>query len=244
MNICINYYGQPRTLEHAKNTYNHLFANLPYSIHVLYTTWDHTDTTKYKGLFPMAHIRQIPQPTEESYEYYERNYRQYTFQRTMANYMIGLFLKKETLNTICEYETKNNIKFDVIITLRVDTLINLERSISWCCEEAIINKNSVYVGDHHRFDILGIDACPDACVITSRDSSFKILTQHDNIDECCFMYEDEKTVHPETSCYLNYKYHECNIVYVPGIIFANEAERSIYTKPDSYNESVYRKYRQ
>ena len=247
MKICISYSGQPRMLDHAKRTFDSLFAPLSKSgheCHVMYTTWDHTNVEKYVALFPMAHVRQVAQPKDEVYEAYERNFRQLTFQHTMTNYMLGLYIRKETVNTINQYEAMHHIDFDVIISLRTDTLIQLDRSIEWCCEQAMANGNSIFVGDRERFDVTGRGACPDMFIVASKGAALKCLNQHDHIEGCSFIYEGEKTVHPETSCYLNFKQHGCNVVYVPGSCFVDQSDRHLYTQPNSYNESVYRKYRQ
>ena len=50
MNVCINYYGQPRTLDHMKHTFDNYFAKTKYNLHIIYTTWDHTDISKFKEI--------------------------------------------------------------------------------------------------------------------------------------------------------------------------------------------------
>ena len=124
MNICLNYYGQPRGCKKLKENYLNNIKDDINTFHCVYTTWNTEDISEFKNIFPDSFINQIEKPNISYFSYFKDNY---TMDHTwvsnnvpMDNFLYFLYIKTNSIKTIEKYEEINNIKFDIVITLRPD----------------------------------------------------------------------------------------------------------------------------
>ena len=127
MNICINYYGQIRDNSVTTETYEKYIDDKNNNIYVLYTTWDTENVTPFKEYFTDSYIRQINIPNlNDEYNEMINKYKMdpTNSHKSFTHYLLGLYIKKESYNTINAFEEEKNIKFDIIISMRTSVYIN------------------------------------------------------------------------------------------------------------------------
>ena len=68
MNICVNYYGQIRDDNITTEVYKKYIDDKNNHIHVLYTTWDTENVSRFKDYFNDSYIRQVNIPKLDEYD--------------------------------------------------------------------------------------------------------------------------------------------------------------------------------
>ena len=227
MRVCLNYYGQNRDASRTKSVYDNTirfdqYPGLTYDI--LYTTWKDENI---EGFFPNAFIRQVEQPNLEDYKDFIQNYKMDSSNafKSMEHYLLGLYIKKKSYETIEEYEKNNNITFDFIISLRTDVIIYRKHLCIFY--KTIYNNlnNIIYVPNDPRFGSSSISALPDSLYIGNKEVMKKVLSQIDILKYC--VIPGTREFHPETSFFLSIIYHsivigEIDITAFPKILMSEE----------------------
>ena len=213
MNICLNYFGLPRKLEVAQNTFNkYIYTNdNNINYYILYTTWENENVDEFKKIFPNAYINLIDKPDLKKYDYIINNYtlditNQY---KSIEHYLLGLYITKMSYTTIINFENNNNINFNFIISLRTDLYLNNHLSNFY----SYINKNlnnNVYVANSPKFSIYSQPSLPNAFFISDKDTAKKILEQLDILVNCNI--KDTNFFHPESSFYNSIDFSKINII--------------------------------
>ena len=212
INICLNYYGQPRDTEITKNTFN-TFINTSNNInyHIVYTTWKDENIDAFQQLFPNSYINLVDKPDMQNYDNLINNYRiddSNNWRKSMEHYIIGMYIKKMSYTTINDFEEKNNINFDFIVSLRTDTYLDNHL----CNFYDIIGRNLdnvVYVANNPTFAVHNQPALPDVMFISNKNTSKKILEQLDVLDKCAV--NNTNFFHPESSFYNAITFLKINI---------------------------------
>lgn len=65
MNICVNYWGQPRLMDVIKNVYDTQIKDDSNNFHICYSTWKTEDVSTFKRIFPNSYIKQYDMPNLE-----------------------------------------------------------------------------------------------------------------------------------------------------------------------------------
>lgn len=218
INVCLNYYGQPRNTDITSNIYynfihiDHNKYKLPFNVkyHIIYTTWKSEDISNFKQLFPSSYIEQIDEPNMENYRYLIEKFKIDISNpnKTIDHYIKGFYVKQASFKTIEKYENDNNIKFDFIITIRTDIYINYYLPSYY---EVINNNldNTVYTANEPKFAIYNSPALPDVICISNKKTMEKILNQLSILEHCTVNGSDY--FHPETSFYNALKYYNLHI---------------------------------
>lgn len=216
MKICVNYYGLPRTVERALWTFRDAIEAEGHEFHILYTTWTVEYTKPFETAFPQAFVRKIRIPDEAVFGDllgYELDRTNTEKGKRLRNYLLGSYAKQESKNTILEYETNHNITFDLIVTLRTDTVIRgghladfygsmaLERPIMYFASEPTFN------------DIYKEGAVPDTLQLSGRDFHLKALDILGALSNCTL--NGQRVFHGETCCYKQILYHGGSVHYLP-----------------------------
>jgi hypothetical protein len=201
MNICINFFGQPRYVENAKYIYDNFMKDYRNNFHVLYTTWEHENIEAFEKDFPNAFIKKIKQPDESVFD--KDIFENYVIDPTnahrkqMSHYLYGLYIKAQTKNTILEYEKLHNIQFDIIITVRIYT--KLKNPIIPYYEQIKNNDECVFVGNEELFNIYNSPSYPDTFVASNRRIGIDIVDSFDVLKKSTV--HNSKMFHPETTSY-------------------------------------------
>jgi hypothetical protein len=201
--ICLNFWGQPKNIQNLHNIYLNYLYDSKYDFVFLYTTWKSENITIFKNFFPNSYINLIDLPSENDVNYMDivNNYNLDETNkcngRIIKNYFLGLYCKDYTRNTITNVEVENNIKFDIILTLRPD--IRLNTNISHFYEEINNTSKTIFVASQPRFDIYNQGCYPDALCISKRDEMFHLL-EFINVLKLCTL-NNTNIFHPETSSY-------------------------------------------
>jgi hypothetical protein len=213
MNICINIYGKPQFTEYLEHTLKNLLIDKHHTYHILYTTWTTEDTSFLSNTFPEAYIRQVEIPNSSVFDSdLLQSYKLDVTQRpgkTMLYWLLGYYVRYKSADTILEYETKHNITFDMILTIRTYTKIN--RPIQEFYNQ--IKDGNVYVADRIKFQIYNEPAFPNTIVISNRNVGIDILNYFDIFKQAAL--ENTTIFHPETSEYKMIKLKQYNIVSLP-----------------------------
>ena len=214
MKVALNYYGQPRALDHCLNIFNKYFKSID-ELYILYTSYNNQCEDKinrFREMMPSAFIRTYPDEIHqvENDVAMDRS----NPNKTVEYYYKGLWIKQCSAQTILEYEIANNILFDVIITLRCDTNITCDNNlIAGILNDVIVGDHeTVYAASEERFNIYGTGSVPDTLLISTRDIGLRILFQYDNRE---YIYvANTKWYHPETSAYNNIIKCGGNVTYL------------------------------
>jgi hypothetical protein len=215
MNICINYYGQIRNNNITTEIYKNYIDDKNNNIYVLYTTWVDEDVSLFKDYFKDSYIRQVDIPNLDDYSDIINKYKMDPTNpnKSITHYLMGLFIKKESYNTIDNFEEEKNIKFDIIISLRTSIYINNKISEYY---DIILNNdysknNTVFVANEPCFDVYKDPSLPDVFYITKSKSVMKnVLSQIDILENC--LINNTNYFHPETSFSKSLLYFNLNIV--------------------------------
>jgi hypothetical protein len=214
MNICINYYGQPRKLVDCLRVFNDTISDSRYNIKICYTTWIDEDISEFKDLFPTAFIRQVNRPpsidsiTKFSMDRSNPN-------KSVIHYGLGLYIKQQSKQTIIDYEQQLNIKFDIVVQARTDAYVWKDTLIKYYDN---VVKDVIYVGSEPRFDIYNTGAVPDVLYFGTRDTILSTLDHLDVVSNT--VVKDSGYFHPETSLYnlfvyLGFKVYYCSFNAFP-----------------------------
>ena len=225
MNICINYYGQIRDNNITREVYQNYLNDTNNNIYVLYTTWDDEDINVFKECFNDSYIRQINNPSLDKYTEIMNKYIMDPTNpnKSVKHYLLGLYIKKESYNTINTFEEEQNIKFDIIISMR--TAIYINNHISEYYNTILNNdEHTVFVANSPCFDVYRQPALPDVFYITKNKSVMKnVLSQIDILDNCSVT--NTNYFHPETSFYKSLVYFNLNIVKLNLFAFPQPLQR-------------------
>jgi len=211
MNICVNYWGQPRLMNIIEDIYKTQINDNINNFHICYSTWKTEDISRFKAIFPNSYIKQYDYPNLENYKDIIQKYKYdgTTISRDITNYIYGLFIREQSINTINEYMNIKNITFDFIITIRPDTDIynGLLHSYYYNILE---NTNFLYVATHPRYDVYNQGAIPNALLISSYNNMKNIL-KFPNFELIAI---DGNYIHPETSTGKQVIYNQIPIKYM------------------------------
>lgn len=198
MNICVNYYGQPRGCKPTLENYMNNIHDNTNKFHILYTTWKTEDITQFKNIFPNSYIRQV-EPNLENYHHVIEKFGDF-----IKNYLMYLYIIKNSLDTIKEYEDKHKIKFDVIITIRPDNLI-LKSPLKDYYNELYNNQDVMLLALGPCWDLYKTGAYQAATSLSSREHA----ELHLNIIDIIHLLniEGRNELHPETSAFNLLKYY-------------------------------------
>jgi hypothetical protein len=215
MNICLNYYGQIRNNSITTETYEKYINDKNNNIYVLYTTWDTEDITLFKDYFKDSYIRKTNIPNLYNYHEVISKYKidPTNHNKSIEHYLLGLYIKKESYNTINNFEEEQNIKFDIIISMRTSVYINNRISNYYNTILDNINNehNTVFVANRPCFKVYNDDALPDVFYITKNKLVMKkVLSQIDILDNC--LVTNTNFFHPETSFYKSLCHFNLNII--------------------------------
>jgi hypothetical protein len=199
MNICINYYGQIRDIEDCKYMFDNYIFETRNKYHILFTTWEDENIKPFIEKFSESFISTNKQVDESAFD--KGLLTKYTIDRTqrkdktLFHYLKGLYIRNKTIDTILMYEKNKNIKFDLIITLRIDTTISNALSDFY---KNVMDKN-ICVANEPRFNIYDTGSYPDCLCFSNRDNMLNILDCLKDIEKCCV--KDTNFFHPETTSY-------------------------------------------
>lgn len=211
--ICLNYFGQCRNIDITEKIYNEFIKtndpNIEYTI--LYTTWKDEDTTAFANLFPNAYIKKYDYPDLNDYKNIINNYSMdptnIANEKTLTHYLLGLYIKKMSYNTMKEFGHNN---FDCVVSLRTYIYI-YDSHLSSIYN--IIQKDTVYVANSPKFDIYsqyGQPALPDVIFISDENTMKYLLHQIDIIENCSV--KNTNAFHPESSFYNSIAFYNFKIV--------------------------------
>jgi hypothetical protein len=211
MNICVNYWGQPRLMNIIEDIYKTQINDNINNFHICYSTWKTENISIFKEIFPNSYIKQYDYPNLENYSDIIQNYKydNTTISRDITNYIYGLFIREQSINTINEYMNINNVSFDFIITIRPDTDIYNGLLYSYY-NNILENKKFLYVATHPRYDIYNQGAIPDALLISNYNNMKKIL-KFPNFETIAI---NSNIIHPETATGKNVIYNQVPIKYM------------------------------
>lgn len=201
--VCLNFWGQPKNIQNLQNMYESFIYDPQYDFFIVYTTWNSENITTFKNFFPTSYINLIDLPSTNDPNYmdivnnYTLDWTNKANGRLIKSYFLGLYCKDYSRNTINNFETNNNIKFDIILTLRPDT--KLFTNISHFYKEINNTSNTICVASEPRYDIYREGSYPDALCISKRNEMFQLL---DFINELKLntLY-NTNIFHPETASY-------------------------------------------
>lgn len=215
MNICLNYYGQPRNIELMKHTFDQHIQNSNITYHILYTTWDTEPIEEIKQKFPNSFISQYPHPNNDMFTHLIDRFimdpgNQH---KSLLHYLLGLYIKSMTIKTIEEYEKNTNIKFDFIISIRSDIYMNHNISDFYDFILDNINNNMIFVACDPKFDSYSQYALPDVMFISDKSVCEKMLNQLYIIEHCAV--KNTNWFHPESSFFNTIEYFQLDIKELP-----------------------------
>lgn len=220
MKICVNYYGLPRSVERALRTFRGAIETQGHEFHILYTTWTVEYIKPFEAAFPQAFIRKIRVPGETVFGdllNYELDWTNTQKGKRLRNYLLGSYAKQESKNTILEYETAHNIKFDIIVTLRTDTIIE-DAHLADFYGSVALERPIMYFASEPTFgDIHKEGAVPDTLQFSGRDFHLKALDILCALPNCTL--SGQRIFHGETSCYKQILYHGGAVHYLPFYAF-------------------------
>lgn len=215
MNICVNYWGQPRQLNIIEDIYKNQINDNINNFHICYSTWKTENIENFKKIFPNAYIKQYDFPDLSLYNNIIDNYHydDTTVSRDIKNYILGIYILEQSLKTINEFKEMNNVNFNFIITIRPDTDIYNGTLFSYYSDinNNINNDNNTfYTANSPRFDVYNEGAVPNALFISNLHNMSKLLTFPD-FKNISIM---QNIIHPETAAGKNIKYNKFNLKYL------------------------------
>jgi hypothetical protein len=215
MNICLNYYGQVRNNNITTEIYEKYINDKNNNIYILYTTWDIEDITLFKNYFKDSYIRQINIPKLDEYSEIINNYKMDPTNpnKSIDHYLLGLYIKKESYDTIHSFEEEKSIKFDIIISIRTSIYINNKVSdyYTTILDNSNDENDTIFVANRPCFKNYDDESLPDVFYITKNKVVMKnVLSQIDILKDC--LVTNTNFFHPETSFYKSLNHFNLNIV--------------------------------
>jgi len=214
MNVCLNFYGQPKNIQNLREMYDKYLYNEKYNYYIVYTTWKTENVELFRSFFPDAYINQIdcPDETNELYKdittHYNVDPTNLANRRNIQGFFLGLYSKDYSRHTIMECENKNNIFFDVIVSLRPD--IKLNKNVSMHFEKFV--ENTIYVASNPCYDIYRQGAYPGQFDMSKRNDMMYLLDFIKIINKCTV--DGTNFFHGETSLYKLIKLKNLQIVFM------------------------------
>ena len=232
--ICINYWGQPRNREsHARDIYNsriiHPNSNENnYEFHIVYSTWKDENIETFKKLFPEAYIKQYDKPDMGQYKNIIDNYKLDKSQpssKSLERYLYGLYIKKLSTETIIKYQEQKKIKFDIVVSLRVDCNIwdgNVFDHYNNILKlnKINVNNNEIYFANENRYDIYNQGGVPDTLLLGNLNNVLLASKQIDIIEKTTLT--NTKEIHPETAFFKGCIASGLNVKYLPFKAFPKQ----------------------
>jgi hypothetical protein len=205
LKIGVSYWGQPRIIQHTFENFTNTILDNKNEFHILYSTWNTENIDEFKTFFSNAYIKQYERPNLGEIDIYKNILDKYRIDPTNSNnkknlehYLLGLYIKKSSGNTIIEYENRKNIKFDIVISLRTDTRIyNGDMRIFYNIVFDINSDKKIFVANEPKFDIYSNGSSPDVIMFGKSENIKKALCHLDIIDKTAVT--DANFIHPETS---------------------------------------------
>ena len=224
MNICINFYGQQRDMNNVIDMLKNYIRDRERErddnkFYILYTGWENEEPL-FETLITDCYVKRVA-VNKEKIEYYVNKYSDIELDITnvinnknIEHIMYGFYIKQQSINTINEFMEKNNIQFDLIVTLRIDTKIIEETLFS---NYEYIQKcgfHNVYVSKESMYDwnILNVGAISDFMSVSNYENTVKILNQLDNLEHSAIYYDNKLLFHPESSFCKYLRYNNFNIL--------------------------------
>jgi len=199
MKIGISYWGQLRDMSITSQTFNNLIKDPNNELYILYTTWDNENVTEFKKFFPKSFINKFKTPDLFPYSTLINDYKLdgSNQHKSMTHYVLGLYIKSKSKDTIEQYEKANNIKFDIIVSLRTDTYL-YDNHLSTFYNDIQKNEESiVYTAKEPRWAVYNEPALPDVIMMGKSSIVKRALLQINILDKCPL--NNTKIFHPETS---------------------------------------------
>lgn len=200
MKICLNYYGQPRDIGITSRVFDEFIkTDTQIEYHVVWTTWTGEDLSAFKQLFPTSYVKQYDPPSMDNYKHITSVYDLDVTNRckTISHYVAGLYIKYKSAQTIADYENEYGIEFDMIITLRCDTIIH-DNHLAIFYKPIIENiHNTVFLACGPKFDVYHERAEADSMFIANKQVTFLLLSQLDILPHC--VINNTRHFHPETA---------------------------------------------
>lgn len=202
LKIGVSFWGQPRIIPHAYENYINTIKDDTNEFYIMYSTWNSESTQEFIKYFPNVYIRQYDVPDIDKIYELKNVLDNYRIDPTnshngknLKHYLMGLYIKKASKETIESFEKDNNIKFDIIISLRTDT--NIFNGNLKLYYNRIITSDAIFVANEPRFDIYSNGSAPDVIMIAKSDNLKKALCHLDVIKKTNVC--DTNFFHPETS---------------------------------------------
>lgn len=203
MKIGISYWGQLRDMSITSHTFNNFIKDPNNELHILYTTWDNENVTEFKKFFPKCYIKTFKSPDLNPFSTIINNYTldDSNKHKSITHYVLGLFIKSKSKETIEIFEQTYNIKLDLIVSLRTDTYL-YDNHLSTFYNDIYKNKeNVVYTATEPKWAIYNQQALPDVIMLGKTSVIKRALLQIYILDKCSL--HNTKIFHPETS------FHKC-----------------------------------
>ncbi len=216
MNICVNYYGQPRGYKYIEENFNNKINDNKNNFHILYTTWNTETTEKFNEIFSnhKTYVRKIDYPDKEEYKDLIEKYTldpTNSFKGGKEHLLNVLYIKYSSLKTIEEYEKINKINFDMVISLRPDIKICTNDLFSHY--DYFMTKNDYIFGaSGPQWDIYNEGSWQGICIICNRENTNKCLSDLLVIEHITL--KNTNIIHPETSQFKLLKYYNLKYEYL------------------------------
>lgn len=217
MKICICFIGLERTIE---RTYQNLLiqiANPDHEYAIVFTTWKHESTEKFRRLFPNAHIHTVEEITIENEEFqkWKESFQMHiswrrTYEPTYAlfRYFQQIYLWREAARFLQPFCST----FDLCMRVRTD--IQILGSPFYPLYPSI-QENTLWFPGEPRHSIFGNNkGCPDYYFVGRPAVVLKALSILDYLDKYKINYiednpkwfatpvHEENILQPETSLYV------------------------------------------
>ncbi len=215
MNICINYYGQPRGLKIIENNFYEKVYDNKNNFHILYSTWSSENTEDFKKIFPNSFIKKYDLPDMNNHIDLIQNYGMDSSQvNGIENYIKYLTIKNNSLQTIIDYEQIKKINFDIIITMRPDHIFYNDNLYNYY-DYFMTKDDYIFVPVDPCYDIYGEGGYQCSFCMCNRTNIDKILSKIQIIKYLTL--NNTNIFHPETVGfkllkYYNLKYEKINFI--------------------------------
>jgi hypothetical protein len=220
MKIAINYYGLPRTPQNARQIFDQYINDSAHEFHLMYTTWNVENTASVEQQFPGIFIRKEAVPSPQVLGNLLTNYAldesNILLQKSLRHFLLGIYIKDKSRLTVEAYETKMNITFDLVITIRLDTTIR-DAHLGEFYNKLQLHEPIVYSAKDGHYDLYNEGTFPDCLLIGGRDFHLKLLQLLDALPNCTL--RDGRTFHPETTSYKTVNYYGGRVEYLPFYSF-------------------------